>query len=110
MRNKRQIKIVLDDGGGLALAVYSDKYAHLYDRGSQLADDLMELLNGSDCGGWDNNEWGTGITSSDQSCRDYCGTVLQVIREIIRDYNNDNVYGANHANLAEAIVDLMNAK
>jgi hypothetical protein len=104
MKSKKQIKIVMDDGGGIALAVYADKYAHLYDNGSQLADDLILLRDEGTTDGWDNNEWDTGITRSDQSCRDYFGTPQQIIDQVVRDYNNDDVYGANHQQLAKQLI------
>ena len=47
MESERQIKVALNDGGGLALAVYADCYAHLYDKGKQLADDLLLLERGT---------------------------------------------------------------
>ncbi len=106
MKNKRQIKVVLDDGGGLALAVFADKYAHGYDNGGQLAEDLMALLDGDSCNNWDNNEWGTGVSNGDEFCRTYSGTPWQVIREILRDYHTDNIYGGNHVHLATQLAEL----
>lgn len=106
MKSKVQIKIVMDDGGSIALCVWRDKYAHIYDYGAHLADDLVSLRDGDTCTTWDNNEWGTGITKSDPSCRDYYGTPGQIIKQVIRDYRRDNVYGGNHAELATALISL----
>lgn len=102
--SKVQIKVVLDDGGSAALCVWRDKYAHGYDYDmTQLADDIIALRDGDDCNYWDNNQWGTGVSRSDSSCRDYIGTPKQVIREILADYRNNNIYGGNHIRLAVAL-------
>ncbi len=102
--SKVQIKIVMDDGGSIALCVWRDKYAHLYDYGSQLADDLVALRDGDTCDSWDNNEWGSGVSHSDASCRDYYGTPKQVMKAVIRDYRDGDIYGGNHEELAKALI------
>jgi hypothetical protein len=105
MKNKRQVKILLDDGGGYAMAVYANKYAsNIMITGDQVADMLIAVMDGHDASDWDNNMWGKNTTSSDPSCRDYVGTAYQVAREIVRDYRNDNIYGANHTELAIALI------
>ena len=100
MKSKVQVKIVLDDGGSIALVVWRDKYAHLYDTGEQLAADLLLLRDGATAESWDNNQWGTGVSNSDDACRDYWGTPGQIIKDVLHDYRHDNIYGANHAGLA----------
>jgi len=103
MESERQIKVVLNDGGGLALAVYADCYAHLYDRGKQLANDLLLLERGDKCDNWENNEWGTGVTYHDDNCLVYYGTPNEVIKQILEDYHRGKVYGANHIQLVQEI-------
>ena len=44
MKSKKRVGIVLDDGGGIAMAVYADKYAYLTDDGQQAADDLIAIM------------------------------------------------------------------
>lgn len=107
MKSKVQIKVVLDDGGGAALCVWRDKYEHAYDYDmGQLAEDIINLRDGDTCDSWDNNNWGTGASNSDTSCRDYFGTPSQVIKAIIADYRNDNIYGSNHTRLVKALKEL----
>ena len=103
MKSKRQIRVAINDGGGLALTVYADRYAHLYDKGGQLADDLLLLERGDKCGDWDNNEWETGATYHNDSCLVYYGTPLEVIREILEDYHRGKIYGVNHIQLVQEI-------
>ena len=103
MKNERQIRVAINDGGGLALSVYADCYAHLYDRGEQLAGDLLLLERGDKCDNWENNEWGTDVTYHDGSCLVYYGAPLEVIREILEDYHRGKIYGANHIQLVQEI-------
>ena len=103
MYSKVQIRIILDDGGGMVLVVWRDKYAHYYDYADQLAEDIILLRDGETTTSWDNNEWGTGISFSDSSCRVYQGTPQQVIKEILKDYRNDDIYGNNHIELAKTL-------
>ena len=103
MKNKRQIGIVMDDGGGIAMAVYADKYAHMSDDGEQVADMIIAVMDGDNTSRWDNNQWGEGIMGDDY-CQSYYGTAYQVAREIIRDYKRDNIYGANHEDIAIALI------
>lgn len=100
MKSKKQIKVVLDNGGGAAMAVFCKKYAHGYDDMQQLADDIICLRDDNSVLGWDNNQWGTGVTQSDGSCRTYYGTPQQVINAVI---NDDDYYGANLDNLQAAL-------
>lgn len=106
--NKRQITVVLDDGGGYTMAVWANKYAaDCMVSGGQVADMITAVKQGDDCGGWDNNEWANKNVMShmdNQACRTYSGTPRQVRNDIIRDYRRDNVYGANHEELAKALL------
>lgn len=104
MKSKRQVGIVMDNGGGIAMAVYNKKYACLSDDGKQVASMLTAVMDGDDTGDWDNNQWGQGVMSVDQQTRAYYGTAYQVARAIVRDYQEDNIYGANHKNLAIALI------
>jgi alkanesulfonate monooxygenase SsuD/methylene tetrahydromethanopterin reductase-like flavin-dependent oxidoreductase (luciferase family) len=108
MKTKKRIVIIFDDGGGIALGVYADKYAHYYDYPSQLADDLLLFRETGTTDDWDNNQWydypaGDDILFSDQSTREYYGTPDQVIKDILRDYTSGNSYGMNHDKLATAL-------
>lgn len=106
MRNKRQIKLIMDNGGGIALHVYADRYSHHYDNASQVARDLMQLISGADCSSWDNNEWDTLSDRSDECSREYFGTPSQVIDRIIQEVTYDDCYGSNHIDLYEALMSL----
>ena len=105
MKSKVQIEIVLDDGGGIDLVVWRDKYAHIYDYEDQLAEDLVLLMEGDNATSWDNNQWGGGIIRDNQCCRYYCGTPNQIIVAVIKDFKSNNIYGANHQGLARALIE-----
>jgi hypothetical protein len=82
MKSKKQISVILDDGGCATLHVYADRYAHIYADMSQLADDLITLRDEGDTSYWDNNEWDTASDNATQSDCDFWGTPSQVIRAI----------------------------
>lgn len=103
MKTKKRIVIIFDDGGGIGLGVYADKYAHYYAHTSQLAEDLLLFREDGTTDDWDNNQWSDGILYTDQSTREYYGTPDQVIKEILRDYTSGDSYGSNHDNLATAL-------
>jgi hypothetical protein len=113
MKNKRQITVVLDDGGGYAMAVWADRYAAdcMID-GDQVAEMIISIMDNDDCSSWDNNEYANVLLylynvmahAGNDYCRTYEGTALQVAREIIRDYKHDDIFGANHEELARALL------
>jgi hypothetical protein len=52
--SKKNINIVFDGGGSAVL--WTKTYAHMYDDGSQIADDVQDLLSGGSTDDWDGNE------------------------------------------------------
>ena len=90
------------------MAIWADKYAaDCMISGDQVADMILAVLDGDDCRSWDNNEYSTRNVmahAGNQYCRTYDGTAMQVALEIVADYESDNVYGANHTELAMALI------
>lgn len=55
MENLKAIRINFDNGGGIQL--WSDDYAHSYDDGKQVAEDVLAIFSGAIPGSeWDGNE------------------------------------------------------
>ena len=107
MSKRTRIDIIADNGGGITLQYHGRvKYAHTYNNGAQVIEDLIAVVDGFGAENWDGNEYPEiGFDEYDQDTesnggyRWYTGTADQLIKEFA-DIDPDDAWGYNVKDLA----------